>query len=80
LQIAGGWCYFVSASPAVVTSTSAPIDRRNALKSVLCEMLGIEFPMLAFSHWRNVVAAVSRAQGFGILGATDFTKLESCRC
>ncbi len=42
------------------------------MKSVLCEMLGIEFPLVAFSHCRNVVAAVSRAGGFGVLGATAF--------
>lgn len=34
------------------------------------EMLGVEFPILAFSHCRDVVAAVSRAGGFGVLGAT----------
>ena len=43
------------------------------MKSVLCEMLGIEFPLVAFSHCRNVVAAVSRAGGFGVLGATAFS-------
>src|SRR5947199_8645816 len=36
-------------------------------------MLGIEFPLLAFSHCRDVVAAVSRAGGFGVLGATAHT-------
>jgi NAD(P)H-dependent flavin oxidoreductase YrpB (nitropropane dioxygenase family) len=36
-------------------------------------MLGIEFPLLAFSHCRDVVAAVSRAGGFGVLGATRYT-------
>jgi NAD(P)H-dependent flavin oxidoreductase YrpB (nitropropane dioxygenase family) len=40
------------------------------LKSPLCETLGIEFPLFAFSHCRDVVAAVSRAGGFGVLGAT----------
>src|SRR5450432_4155734 len=40
------------------------------MKSPVCEMLGIEFPLLAFSHCRDVVAAVSRAGGFGVLGAT----------
>jgi NAD(P)H-dependent flavin oxidoreductase YrpB (nitropropane dioxygenase family) len=39
------------------------------MKSPICEMLGIEFPLLAFSHCRDVVA-VSRAGGFGVLGAT----------
>jgi NAD(P)H-dependent flavin oxidoreductase YrpB (nitropropane dioxygenase family) len=41
--------------------------------SPLCEMLGIEFPLLAFSHCRDVVAAVSRAGGFGVFGATAHT-------
>jgi NAD(P)H-dependent flavin oxidoreductase YrpB (nitropropane dioxygenase family) len=40
------------------------------MKSPICDMLGIEFPLLAFSHCRDVVAAVSRAGGFGVLGAT----------
>ena len=41
------------------------------MKTPICEMLGIEFPLLAFSHCRDVVAAVSRAGGFGVLGATS---------
>ena len=40
------------------------------MKSAICDMLGIEFPLFAFSHCRDVVAAVSRAGGFGVLGAT----------
>jgi len=40
------------------------------MKSPACEMLGVEFPLFAFSHCRDVVAAVSRAGGFGVLGAT----------
>ncbi|HEY2177419.1 MAG TPA: nitronate monooxygenase family protein [Caulobacteraceae bacterium] len=40
------------------------------MKTPICDMLGIEFPLLAFSHCRDVVAAVSRAGGFGVLGAT----------
>jgi NAD(P)H-dependent flavin oxidoreductase YrpB (nitropropane dioxygenase family) len=43
------------------------------MASQLCEMLGIEFPLLAFSHCRDVVAAVSRAGGFGVFGATAHT-------
>ncbi|MBK8629589.1 MAG: nitronate monooxygenase [Sphingomonadales bacterium] len=38
----------------------------------LCDRLGIEFPLFAFSHCRDVVAAVSKAGGFGVLGATAF--------
>ena len=43
------------------------------MKSPVCEMLGVEFPLFAFSHCRDVVAAVSRAGGFGVLGATTHT-------
>ena len=39
----------------------------------LCERLGIEFPIFAFSHCRDVVAAVSKAGGFGVLGAVGFS-------
>jgi NAD(P)H-dependent flavin oxidoreductase YrpB (nitropropane dioxygenase family) len=38
----------------------------------VCEQFGIEFPIFAFSHCRDVVAAVSRAGGFGVLGALAF--------
>jgi NAD(P)H-dependent flavin oxidoreductase YrpB (nitropropane dioxygenase family) len=43
------------------------------MKSAICDRLGIEFPLFAFSHCRDVVAAVSRAGGFGVLGATRHT-------
>jgi len=39
------------------------------MKSPICDMLGCEFPLVAFSHCRDVVAAVSSAGGFGVLGA-----------
>lgn len=39
------------------------------MHSPICSMLGIEFPLLAFSHCRDVVAAVSRAGGMGVFGA-----------
>ncbi len=42
------------------------------MTSKLCQQLGIEFPLFAFSHCRDVVAAVSKAGGFGVLGATAF--------
>ena len=34
----------------------------------LCDMFGIEVPIFAFSHCRDVVVEVSRAGGFGVLG------------
>ncbi|MGO9266264.1 MAG: nitronate monooxygenase [Candidatus Binataceae bacterium] len=42
------------------------------MKTPICEMLGIDFPLIAFSHCRDVIAAVSRAGGFGVLGAVAF--------
>ena len=41
------------------------------MKSPICDMLGIEFPLLAFSHCRDVVAEVSRAGGMGVFGAVS---------
>ena len=48
------------------------------MKSQICDLLGIEFPMVAFSHCRDVVAAVSKAGGMGVLGAVGLSpeKLE----
>jgi NAD(P)H-dependent flavin oxidoreductase YrpB (nitropropane dioxygenase family) len=43
------------------------------MRTDLCDRLGIEFPIFAFSHCRDVVAAVSRAGGFGVLGAVGYT-------
>jgi NAD(P)H-dependent flavin oxidoreductase YrpB (nitropropane dioxygenase family) len=36
-------------------------------------MLGVEYPILAFSHCRDVVAAVTNAGGLGVLGAVAHT-------
>jgi len=43
------------------------------MKNELCQTLGIEYPIFAFSHCRDVVAAVSAAGGFGVLGALAFS-------
>ena len=43
------------------------------MKSKICDMLGCEFPLFAFSHCRDVVAEVSKAGGFGVLGAVGHT-------
>ncbi len=43
------------------------------MRNRICEMFGIEFPILAFTHCRDVVAAVSRAGGMGVLGAEALT-------
>jgi NAD(P)H-dependent flavin oxidoreductase YrpB (nitropropane dioxygenase family) len=43
------------------------------MRTPVCDQLDIEFPILAFSHCRDVVAAVSRAGGLGVLGAVAFS-------
>ncbi|MDQ1532884.1 MAG: hypothetical protein QOF28_645 [Actinomycetota bacterium] len=39
------------------------------MKTAITEMFGIDIPILAFSHCRDVVAAVTKAGGMGVLGA-----------
>ena len=43
------------------------------MRTRLCDQFGIEFPIFAFSHCRDVVVAVSKAGGFGVLGALAFS-------
>jgi NAD(P)H-dependent flavin oxidoreductase YrpB (nitropropane dioxygenase family) len=43
-----------------------------ALKSPICELLGIDFPLVAFTHCRDVVVEVSKAGGLGVLGAAGY--------
>ncbi|GAC1319681.1 MAG: nitronate monooxygenase family protein [Acidimicrobiales bacterium] len=43
------------------------------MRTPLCDQLGIEFPIFAFTHCRDVVVAVSKAGGFGVLGAVGFS-------
>ena len=43
------------------------------MKTAICDLLGIDLPLLAFSHCRDVVAAVTNAGGFGVLGASMHT-------
>jgi NAD(P)H-dependent flavin oxidoreductase YrpB (nitropropane dioxygenase family) len=39
------------------------------MRTKVCDLFGIEFPILAFTHCRDVAAAVSKAGGMGVLGA-----------
>jgi NAD(P)H-dependent flavin oxidoreductase YrpB (nitropropane dioxygenase family) len=39
------------------------------MRTAVTEMFGIDVPLFAFSHCRDVVAAVTRAGGMGVLGA-----------
>ncbi len=43
------------------------------MRTPLCDELGIEYPIFAFTHCRDVVAAVSKAGGLGVLGAVGFS-------
>ena len=43
------------------------------MKTALCKRLGCEVPIFAFSHCRDVVVAVTKAGGFGVLGAATFS-------
>ncbi len=43
------------------------------MKTSLCEMFGIETPIFAFSHCRDVVVEVSKAGGLGVLGVGYYT-------
>ena len=43
------------------------------MRTPICESLGIEYPIFAFSHCRDVVAAVTNAGGMGVLGALVFS-------
>jgi NAD(P)H-dependent flavin oxidoreductase YrpB (nitropropane dioxygenase family) len=43
------------------------------MNSPICKLLGIEFPLVAFTHCRDVVVAVSKAGGMGVLGAVGLT-------
>ena len=43
------------------------------MRTELCEKLGCELPIFAFSHCRDVVVEVTKAGGFGVLGAATFS-------
>ncbi len=43
------------------------------MRTQLCDLFGIDVPIFAFSHCRDVVAAVTNAGGFGVLGAVAFS-------
>lgn len=43
------------------------------MKTAVTEMFGIDVPILAFTHCRDVVVAVTKAGGMGVLGAAGHT-------
>jgi NAD(P)H-dependent flavin oxidoreductase YrpB (nitropropane dioxygenase family) len=42
------------------------------MRTDLCDLLGIEYPIVGFSPSEHVVAAISRAGGLGVLGCVRF--------
>src|SRR5581483_2729289 len=52
------------------------IGEDGVVRTRVCDMFGIEVPIFAFSHCRDVVAAVSKAGGLGVLGAATITPEE----
>lgn len=47
------------------------------MQTEFAKRLGIDFPIFAFSHCRDVVAAVTNAGGFGVLGAAGLPSGEA---
>lgn len=45
--------------------------RKNPIHTQLCDQLGIEYPIIAFTHCKDVAAAVINAGGFAVLGQTQ---------
>jgi NAD(P)H-dependent flavin oxidoreductase YrpB (nitropropane dioxygenase family) len=43
------------------------------VRTPVCDRFGLDVPIFAFSHCRDVVAAVTNAGGMGVLGALAFT-------
>jgi NAD(P)H-dependent flavin oxidoreductase YrpB (nitropropane dioxygenase family) len=43
------------------------------MRTAVTTLMGIDFPIFAFTHCRDVVAAVTNAGGFGVLGAVAHT-------
>ena len=44
------------------------------MKTAITEMFGVDVPIVAFTHCRDVVAAVSKAGGLGVLGAVGHSE------
>lgn len=45
----------------------------------ICDRLGCDVPIFAFSHCRDVVAAVTRVGGFGVLGGSTYSPEQFAR-
>ncbi len=43
------------------------------MRTAVCDLLKCDVPIFAFSHCRDVVVEVTKAGGFGVLGAVSFS-------
>src|ERR1700742_2092443 len=74
-ELAAGWPVAQPINSLVSLGGHVRLTRQSLTHSLpgmqtgVARMLGVEFPICAFSHCRDVVAAVSNAGGFGVLGA-----------
>ncbi len=57
-------------------ATNRRVLRSANLRTPICDQLGIEHPIFGFTPSPAVAAAISRAGGFGVLGAIRYTKPE----
>ena len=58
------------------TLTRASVEEqmsKDPLRTKLCDMLGIEYPIIAFTHCKDVAVAVINAGGFAVLGEAMHT-------
>ena len=46
---------------------------KDPLRTKLCDMLGLEFPIIAFTHCKDVAVAVINSGGFAVLGEAMHT-------
>lgn len=46
---------------------------KDPLRTPFCDMMGIEFPIIAFTHCKDVVSSVVNAGGFAVLGEAMHT-------
>jgi len=44
-----------------------------SMRTPVCDLVDIEYPVLGFTHRREVVVAISRAGGMGMHGAAYFS-------
>jgi len=49
---------------------------KDPMRTKLCDMLGIEYPVIAFTHCKDVAVAVINAGGFAVLGEAMHTPEE----